>query len=135
PEFNIEYNIKDYMISAGGKLFAFQLPSLSYSAYGVGKDEREFPLYFGSLISNDDEYIITLPDNYKIYYMPDKFSHKSEIFDFEASYTQKDNKIIFKSSFKRLKISAEKEAYFDMKKCFEKRADLTKEWIVIERDN
>lgn len=133
PSMEIIYSIKDYMISAGGKLFAFQLPSLSYSAYGVGKDERKYPLSFGTLVSNNSEYILKLPTNYKMYYLPGEYSYKSGNFIYDASYKADGKKIVFQDSYQRLASDMPKNAYFDLKKCLETKAELAKEWIVIEK--
>jgi hypothetical protein len=134
PEMEMSYSIKDYMISAGGKLLAFKMPSLSYSAYGVGKKERIYPLSFGELTSNNNEYVLRLPDNYKIYYLPEKYSYKSDNFVYEASFEVHDDKILFKDSYRRLSAFAPMEAYFELKECLETRAKLAKEWIVIEKE-
>jgi hypothetical protein len=132
PSMELSYIIKDYMIKAGGKLLAFQMPSLSYSAYSVGKKEREYPLNFGTLISRKNKYILKVPENYKIYYIPDKYSYKSENFIYEASYEVKGNEILFNDSYMRLSAFSDKEAYFELKECLETRAELSKEWIVLE---
>ena len=134
PEMELKYNIKDYMITAGGKLFAFQLPSISYSASGVGKDERKYPLNFGNLMSRNSEYIINLPKNYKIYYLPEGKSYKSDIFAYNASFKVEGRKVTFTDSYERHESYAEKEVYFDLKECLEARAAVSKEWIVIEKE-
>ncbi len=134
PEMEIKYSIDDYMISAGDRLFAFQLPSLSYSAYGVAKSTRKFPVSFGLPIMTKKSYTIKLPKNYKIYYMPDKFSYKSDNFTYEAAYEANGDTIVFKDSYKRADTFMPKEAYYELKKCLETRADVAKGWIVIERE-
>jgi hypothetical protein len=133
PKMEINYSIKDYMISAGGELLAFQLPSFSYSAYGVGKKERNYPLSFGNPVSTEKKYILKLPDNYKIYHLPKNYSYKSDNFIYTASYKTEENNIIFSDSYQRTETFMPKEAYFELKKCLNTKAELAKEWIVIKR--
>ncbi|MCK4307352.1 DUF3857 domain-containing protein, partial [candidate division WOR-3 bacterium] len=87
--YELDYKIRDYALKSGDKFLVFNLPGITYTAAEVGKKERENPLDFGQKEMHTSQIEIEIPKGYKIYYLPSKYEHQSELVSYEAEFSKK----------------------------------------------
>ncbi len=132
---SLTYTIDKYPTFAGD-LVILELPDHNFPSNETGLDKREFPLrYYGSY-QRGYTYIINLPDNMSVYYLPDPLSIETPYATYSASYRKVgEKKIIFKDIFRRLKDTVPAEDYELHKQMCREIDNYTKQQIFLVREN
>ena len=131
----VTYRISDYPLRAGEKLMAFHLPNLEYSAQEVGKPTRVHPLDWSSRAQTTNRYTLRLPEGFTVYHLPGDVAYDIPLFSYTAGFETKDGVVVFTDEYRRHHIEAPAETYPEFKKGIETRAKLSKEWVVLERQD
>ena len=131
--YTLEYRIKDYALRAGETLIAFQIPDLDYTASSVGKSTRTHPLDWTTRTLERNHYTFKIPEGFKIYHIPASLNYDAPFMNYKAEFEQKNGQINFSDAFERIVIQTPASAYPQYKRGIETRAQVTKEWIVLER--
>ena len=132
-ELAVAYRIPDYPLRAGERLMVFHLPDLEYSAYEVGKPTRIHPLDWSSRTMTSNRYTLRLPEGVTVYHLPEDVTYDTPLMAYMADFEAKDGTVVFSDEYRRHLIEAPAERYPAFKKGIETRAKLSKEWVVLER--
>ena len=118
----LKYRLKNY-IKKTGDLLIFDLPELidRYTFDEVSLSERKYPLSYATSEGIINSYRMTIPENLKIVYLPEKmertnYTSDKEIFaQYTGGYTKTGNTISFRDNFKRFKRIIPVSGYKDYK--------------------
>jgi hypothetical protein len=131
--FTESYILHDYAMRAGDDLLVFRLPEIEYSALEVGKPDREFPLYWSSRSMLTNDIRLDIPQDFKVYYAGKDYEADGGVATFTADFDVKDRVIRYRDAYVHTETRAGREAYAAYKACLETQAQVSKEWIVLER--
>mgnify|MGYP001167393134 CR=1 FL=1 len=82
-----------------------------FSNFIVDEEKRSVPLNFEYNESYSFEYIITIPEGYKIEYMPDNFNLSNSLISSSITYSVNNNKIIVTQNLNTNTLLLEKEQF------------------------
>lgn len=126
------YEGKDFAILAGD-LMIFSVPGLRYTAVAVGKKERRFPIRFWTTPRHCRSWEITVPEGFRVKYMPRDFDIGTKFGSYRAVFRQEDDKILIEDE-EILSVSfVPPEDYPAYQKFLQERARRTREYIVLEQ--
>jgi hypothetical protein len=129
----IRYRIPGYALRGGEDLLVFQVPEIDYSAYSVGRAQREHPLDWGKPRVTRHQAVIRLPAGYRIYYLPEGVSIDAAPIRYRARFKAAEGTIEFRDEYRREAPVLPARRYADYKRCLETMAGLAKERIVLEK--
>lgn len=124
--------INNFSISSGS-IKLFNLPGFNYRANNVVKEKRKLPFFVGYIGKIKINATITIPEKYKITFLPESINNIFDDIEFKGNFSKDKNTIKFESELIYKNIEIEVEKYKNIKKVFEDRATLSKEWIMIEK--
>jgi len=133
PIVTIKYSVKKFAVTGGDKYLVFRLPKTLYSSVSVSKPSRTYPIYFDSKVRYLQDIKVKLPDGYKVYYLPksihESFKNVSVTMDFKSG----NDYIEYLQKYSSGVESISPDEYSEYKKLIEKRAQLSREWLVITK--
>jgi len=116
-----------------GNFILLHIPGLEYSAYSVGAEMRNYPIYRGNLSRAEKEITIHLPEGYRIRHLPKGVSAGSNSLEFKSILEKVGNKIIYKDVYIDKEEIVPVEEYPEYKKAIMEIATLPEEWIILEK--
>jgi len=130
-----EVNMKDYAVKAGD-LLIFEMPWAEKGFSELSLDERKYPLAYSSRQWITSKYVLNLPDNITVKYMPDNFAGwYKDIVYCNSSWSIRNNTIIYTVSHKRMKDRVYTEDYKEYKKFLEDFVQATKQKLILVKKN
>ncbi|MBN2545398.1 MAG: DUF3857 domain-containing protein [Spirochaetes bacterium] len=128
-----EIEIKDFAFASGDLYKIFKIPEFTFSAGSVSKKQRSLPYDLDRTEKSRYVFEITLPENYRVLYLPDNLNMKTDDYSISADFESNVNNIniIIELIYFNDIISTEK--YNGFKQWMENNAKLSKEWILLER--
>lgn len=128
-----KFIVNDYVISSGDMVKLFKIPEFNFNASAVGKSTRLFPYDLGNTLKNSNQYNISIPQNFKVKYIPKNFNFNNDFVSFSYQTDIKNNIITININTEYKKRIAPKEQYNSLKYIFEEMARLSNEWIILEK--
>ncbi len=124
--------IKNYSFNSGKNIKLFKIPEIKFNAQSVNKSQRILPYKLDNTMLADYKIEITIPDKYKVKYIPASLNLNYKDFSFNCNYSVNNNKISIVIKYFFMKDLIPIIQYADLKNWFEKIAKLTDEWILLE---
>ncbi len=125
--------ISKHILSPAGKLRVVSVvDDIDLDDNLIGKDKRNFPIYFNGIYTKVSTVKIILPSNMRIKYMPEGEKLSTPHFSFSAVYKIEDNIITIKRSFKIKKRFVYEDEYPEFKKKMERVFFFLREKIILE---
>jgi hypothetical protein len=121
----------EYFTAAGFLRIMPQLAAADTSL--VAKEKRNYPIDFNTLESKETFLEVSLPDNFKLKYMPQNIIESTPWFNFSAEYNLRDNTIYFRQSTQLKKNRVSVAEYADFKRLFEDLAKKVKQRVILEK--
>jgi len=131
-EIDIKYQAKGLALKQG-KFLLFHVPGIKYSAYSVGATDRKYPIYWGKLNKEENEIKISIPENYTIRYLPKEINFSNPFVEFKNSLERTEKSITYKDYYTEKKELIPAEYYTEYKDIITQIAELSEEWIILER--
>lgn len=128
---NYNFNGPEYFTLAGPLRIMPQLASLDTSV--VSKGTRRYPIDSNVLDSKEIIFKIDIPASFGVKYMPENVVEDNPWLKFDAEYTHRKNKILFKQRLELKKKSVSVSEYEDFKIFLESLAKKIKQRIVLEK--
>lgn len=94
--FNYKFSGDDFLIKAGKARILSEL-SGGVDVSSVVKDERNYPLYFGSLSQTETDLKISIPRTLRFKYLPDSVDIDNEWLNFSSKYVLEGGTLEYKS--------------------------------------
>jgi hypothetical protein len=115
-EMTIKYEVPDFL-KKQGKLYLLKLPELEerYTRDELSLSTRNYDLIYETSEEITHTFKLSLPREMKILSIPEQFSRKSKSAEYIASYTQKEDTLIFNDDWKRKNRKIEISEYKDYK--------------------
>jgi transglutaminase-like putative cysteine protease len=126
-------NLKDYLIKEGD-IYIMDMPWSEESFGYISLDERQYPIMFSSREWVTSTYILKLPKNMKVKYIPKSFArwYKDIMFcNYSYDVNKKTNTVILTVSVKRMKDRVMPEEYKGFKKFLEEFTKTTKQKLIL----
>jgi len=133
PEMFVEFSVENYAIIAGKELIAFRLPGLDYSAWGIGAQTREWPVWFDSPYRGTHRVSVRLPEDYGLYSLPKKTAVSADSVSYTANFEIEKMKLVFTDDYSRSRLSIPPEMYRFYQEYRLMQADVADIWIVLEK--
>ncbi|HPN31286.1 MAG TPA: DUF3857 domain-containing protein [bacterium] len=128
-----KYSIKNYAITAGDKIKCFRIPGAVQSGFEFNNTERTFDIkWFGNEF-NKTTCSVSIPEKFKIYYLPEKFSSTFSDIEINSEYSFRNNEISFISEFSRKTGFIKKSDYDGLRSIYLNSAIYSQEWIVLSQ--
>lgn len=124
--------IKNYSYNSGKNIKLFKIPEIRISAQSVNKLQRNFPYKLDNTMLVEYNIEITIPDKYKVKYIPAALNLNYKDFSLLSNYSISNNKIKIAIKYYFMKDLISTNQYLNLKDWFEKFAKLTDEWILLE---
>jgi hypothetical protein len=128
----IHYQIPGYALKTG-KFLLFTLPGVQYSAWEVGKPERQYPVSFNHLSLTNHKLTIQYPWGYSIYSLPAGANATSAAIGYNSIFRVSHNKIMFEDYLERDATTIPVENYKDYQQAIETAASQSLGMIVLKR--
>ena len=125
--------VNNFSLTSGANIKLFNIPGFNYKANNVVKDKRKLPFYVDYIGKIKISIDITIPDKYKVSFVPEPIIDIFNDIEFRANFSVEKRNIKFNSEIVYKNPEIDIENYKDIKKVFEDRAILSKEWIMIEK--
>ena len=126
-----DFSGPEYFTSAGD---AWIMPQLSRQDYGLAaKDARRYDLDLQILDSKENNFEITIPQDYGVEYLQEDISAESPWMDIKINYAHRRPKIFFSEKTTLKKTRIRPEEYPEFKQFFQKLAKKAKQRIVLKR--
>ncbi len=128
---SLNYTGPSYLKTAGD-LRLFQLPGIGSSARAVSREDRTYPIQFGSTSWTEVHTTIKIPPEYKVRYLPEEIKLELPAVSYWSYYEQRDGAIYY---FKRniiKKVEIPVADYQQYKEYREKIAQETDQQIILE---
>ncbi|MBL7766200.1 MAG: DUF3857 domain-containing protein [Chitinophagaceae bacterium] len=94
-EMTLNYTIKDYVKEVDKEKYINLFLDKSFMNSGIADiDKRQVPYGFKFNSTNTSTYILNIPENYHVTYVPQTTSFKEKEFGFSIDYTQEKNTLI-----------------------------------------
>ncbi|MBP7653008.1 DUF3857 domain-containing protein [Candidatus Dependentiae bacterium] len=130
---NYKYSIRNYCISAGDKIKCFRVPGVVQTGFDFNKTDRDFDIkWYGNEFHKIEAEII-LPENYNIYYIPEKLNISFKDISFTGKYDVNEGCINYNSDFSRKTDYIEKSNYSELRNLYLSMAVYSQEWIVLSK--
>lgn len=119
-----------------GRYLVMRLPFVSIPVGIVGKESRIYDLYQPFKDQGDREYLIQIPQGYKIYHLPADRTENHPLFTYQRKFsTDKDGKMIrFCQSLEVGGGTVKVADYLAFRDLLNSVAGIEREWIVLERE-
>jgi hypothetical protein len=131
-EIDIEYKAKGLALKQGNFLL-FHVPGVKYSAYSVGATERKYPIYWGKLSKEENEIKINIPEDYTVRYLPKELNLSYPFIDFKNSLEKDEKSIVYKDYYIDKEELIPVDYYAEYKDIITQIAQLSEEWIILEK--
>ncbi|MEJ2567687.1 MAG: DUF3857 domain-containing protein [candidate division WOR-3 bacterium] len=131
-EIGIEYEANGLALNQGNFLL-LHIPGINYSAYSVGVMIRKYPIYWGKLSKDENEIKINIPENYKVRYLPEETDLSNPFIEFKNSFESDQTSITYRDYYIDKKELIPVEYYAEYKDIITQIAELTEEWIILEK--
>ncbi|MBN1756314.1 DUF3857 domain-containing protein [bacterium] len=146
-QLNINYIIPDYILWGGEDLIILNLPGIDYSAYDVGIENKQYPLYFDDYGSYNKEIVLNYPREFKVYYLPPDVCYESSLVEYHARFegdrssflsglfsgkTRLD-RLVFRDRFCLKKLTTPADEYKNYRECIKTRASLSGKSIILTK--
>ncbi|MEJ2356323.1 MAG: hypothetical protein P8Y62_10605, partial [candidate division WOR-3 bacterium] len=131
-EIGIEYKANGLALKQGNFLL-FHIPGINYSAYSVGAMIRKYPIYWGKLSKNENEIKIKIPENYTVRYLPEEIALSNPFIEFENFVESEGQSITYRDYYIDKEELIPVEYYTEYKDIITQIAELTEEWIILEK--
>lgn len=92
--YELSFSLPDYVKELGKEKYVNMLLEKPFKNMEVKEANRTAPVNISLNSTTDVSYELSIPDGYKVSYMPDIAEYTKKEFGFAIKYTQKDNKII-----------------------------------------
>ncbi len=115
-EMTIKYEVPE-ILKKQGELYLLKLPELEerYTKNELSLSTRNYDLIYDTSEEVINTFKILLPEEMKILSVPEEFSRKEKNAEYTASYTEKDDTLIFKDNWKRKDKKIEVSEYINYK--------------------
>jgi len=131
-EIAIEYKANGLALKQGNFLL-FHIPGMNYSAYSVGATIRKYPIYWGKLAKDENEIKINIPKNYTVRYLPEEINISNPFIEFKNSIESESSSITYRDYYMDKKELIPVEYYPEYKDIITQIAELSEEWIILEK--
>lgn len=128
---NYEFTGNEYFTEAGDLRIMPQLSRLDTGF--IAKERRNYPIDFNILDSKETVYVIEIPKNFTVKYLPDSITRDSKWVKFISEYAQKNNRLYFSQRIDAKVSLINQDEYSDFKNFFESLVKETKQRIVLEK--
>ncbi len=132
--FSLSYSYRiDRYPTFAGDLVIMDLPDHHLSFGETGLNERIFPIRYYGTYQRGYTYIITIPENMRVFHLPDPLTFSSPHITYRASYRRiSTRKILYNEVFKRFTDHVPAEDYQEFKQMCKKIENYTKNQIFLE---
>lgn len=128
-----EYQAPDAVIGAGD-LILFSVPGHEMKFNEVSLKERNYPIDYAYLTNNETVYNFSLPEGYKVKYLPAKLEIDNKYMVYNAEFIKAgENKVIFSDKLERKTRMVDPADYQSYKDDIEKIKKFGGEKVVISR--
>ena len=111
----------------------FRLPGVQSSAAEVGKEQRNYDIFFGAASQVQTEIIVKIPPRFKVKYLPPAIELDLPAVSYHAGYRLLDETtIVYRKQARTKAKSIPVSAYHEYKRFREKIAKFGEESIVLE---
>jgi hypothetical protein len=128
-ELTLDYYVPDFA-DARPTLVSLRPPWLEFDAREVGRERREFGVFWPSPRADSVKVRIVSPAGYSVYSCPEPRDVASSIVQMRTDRQTAGNTSCVSMHYRRPALSGPAESYFDLKKCLEARADLGRQYWV-----
>jgi hypothetical protein len=128
----IEYRANGLALNQG-KFLLLHIPGINYSAYSVGATERKYPIFWGKLEKDENEIKINIPKNYTVRYLPEEIDLSNPFIEFKNYLESDGESIIYRDYYIDKEELIPVEYYTEYKDIITQIAELTEEWIILEK--
>ncbi|OGV67295.1 MAG: hypothetical protein A3K19_25575 [Lentisphaerae bacterium RIFOXYB12_FULL_65_16] len=128
-DITLEYYVPEFA-DVRPSLISIRPPWLEFDAREVGRERREFDLFWPAPRSDSVKVRIVSPTGYSIYSCPEARDFTSSVVQMKTEQQTAGNTSCFTMHYTRPALSGPPESYFDLKNCLESRADLGRQYWV-----
>lgn len=93
-ELNYDYSMKDFVKDAGDEKYINIFLNKVMINSMVKESNRQIPYAFKYNINNEQRYIVQIPENFEVTYIPENVKFKEKDFGFTLTFQQEKNKLI-----------------------------------------
>jgi hypothetical protein len=103
---NYRFNIDSYLNSVGDDIYLNM--NLSHELKGYKLPQRQnMAEFFEFLYTADKEFILSIPQNYEVSYLPDTQSYEDDLMEYELSYKTEGNEVVYHLKFVQKQLQIE----------------------------
>lgn len=128
----LSYTLKDYVVQASD-LRILGVPGIETEFKEIGLPDRNYDIAYDTSYEKIQNVTITVPNNYRIKYMPQEIHLETPYATYTAKYTvENDSTIVFHDDFRRLKRKVPVEDYAKYKTFLQQVSKYSKEQMFFE---
>ena len=131
-EVDYQFRIEDYYRAIGSKIY-FNMNLDKAFANDIIDEDRVFPKEYDFKFTNQTASVLNIPGGYKINRLPSNKSYQSDLFGFDISYEQKENKIILNRSFYVDKLLIEPSEFEKWNEGLKQLNDAYRDVLILEK--
>ena len=126
---HLSYTLRNYVVEAGD-LRIFAIPGAEMDFPEVTLPERKYDIAYDTGFEMIHDVTITVPETYRVKYLPPEISLKTSYATYSASYTAKnDTTLVFHDDFRRTKRVVPVRDYVEYKTFLQKVSKYSKEQL------
>jgi len=118
-----------------GTLLLFKIPGIEMDTGSLGQSQRVYPIYYWSTLDMEDKVEITLPEGYKVKFLPEDFKLENKYASYFHHYWQEEGKIMYEREFVRAGLEIPPQDYLSYKKFREAISRELEKLIILEKKN
>lgn len=126
------FRINDYIKNLGDEIYV-NLNLSQDITYFKTEDDREYDKEMKYKSYYDYQTALVIPEGYTIDYLPENFSLHNDFFDFDITYTQKENRIIYSHQLEMKFLSLNPEQQKEVNAAIKKSEKNFKEVVVLKK--
>jgi len=137
-EFRWNYRVKVTRFGTkAGDILIISMPDVEYEFKEVALPERKYAIHYSTSFCAKHAISITVPEGWKVYYIPKEVKFSCAHADYEAKYTTTDDgrKILFEDRYRRHSRKIPTKDYKEYKEFLEKVSAYSKERVFLTKEN
>lgn len=128
----LSYTLKDYVVQASD-LRILGVPGIETEFKEIGLPDRNYDIAYDTSYEKIQNVTITVPNNYRIKYVPQEIHLETPYATYTAKYTmENDSTVVFHDDFRRLKRKVPVEDYAKYKTFLQQVSKYSKEQMFFE---
>ncbi len=131
-ELSYSYELFDHPTLAGDFII-FNLPGFDFDFPEIELSERKYPLEYTTSRYTGHSFTVNIPRGYSVEYLPSPLNVKTDDFEYSGEYTVEENRIIFRSTYKRFTRIISPEAYPEFRQAHLEILNYCRRNIIIKR--